>query len=153
MKCTLITFHRLCGTHNGESLAETTYHLLKHANIIKKVCALFSDQVLLRYNIIITGGPLDIGQHIKQWNFYGGTGVLLRADSVAFNHLNHKIMCFLHVINICCQHVIREFINLQLAETAKDFVALPAALPHHQSYKDAVKHDPVALGCNIVHIM
>ena len=81
-------------------------------------------------------------------------GVLLQALSINFDHLDRRIMCFPHVVNICCQHVISDFTNIQLAETAEDFVAaLPAALPQRQSYEDAVKHDPVALGRNVVRVM
>ena len=81
-------------------------------------------------------------------------GVLLRALGIDFDHLDRQIMCFPHVVNICCQHVISDFTNIQLAETAKDFVvALPAALPQRQSYEDAVKRDPVALGRNVVRVM
>jgi hypothetical protein len=80
--------------------------------------------------------------------------VLLRAEGVDFDHLDRQIMCFPHVVNICCQHVISDFTNIQLAETAEDFVAaLPAALPQRQSYEDAVKRDPVALGRNLVCVM
>jgi hypothetical protein len=81
-------------------------------------------------------------------------GVLLRALNIDFDHLDRRIMCFPHVVNICCQHVICEFTNIQLAETAEDFVAaLPADLPQLQSYQDAVDRDPVALGRNVVRVM
>jgi hypothetical protein len=81
-------------------------------------------------------------------------GVLLRGLKIDFDHLDRRIMCFPHIVNICCQHVIRDFTNIQLAETAEDFVAaLPAALPQRQSYEDAVKRDPVALGRNVVRVM
>jgi hypothetical protein len=80
--------------------------------------------------------------------------VLLRSKGIDFDHLDRRIMCFPHVVNICCQHVISDFTNIELSETAEDFVAaLPAAIPQRQSYEDAVKRDPVALGRNIVRVM
>jgi hypothetical protein len=63
-------------------------------------------------------------------------------------------MCFVHIINICCQHVIGEFTNIELSESVDDFVAEELAChPDHQTFEDAVKQDPVALGRNIVCVL
>jgi hypothetical protein len=79
---------------------------------------------------------------------------LLQAREIDFNPLDHRIMCFPHVINICCQHVIADFTNIELAKAAEEFVAaLPPGLPDRQTFEEAVKWDPVALGCNIVHVL
>jgi hypothetical protein len=58
-------------------------------------------------------------------------------------------MCFLHIVNICCQHVIQQFINIELAD-APGLALTP--LPNHgnQSYKEVVWQDPIALNQNIV---
>ena len=63
-------------------------------------------------------------------------------------------MCFPHVINTCCQHVIASLTNVNLTESAKVFVeTLPPGLLDQQTFKDAVKRDPVALGRNIVRVL
>ena len=56
-------------------------------------------------------------------------------------------MCFAHIINICCQHVIATFTDIELADAAEDFVtALPPGHPNQQSFEEALRWDPVALG-------
>lgn len=63
-------------------------------------------------------------------------------------------MCFPHVVNMCCQHLISNFTNVDLAETAAEFVAaLPQGLPDRQTFEEAVKRDPMALGRDIVHVL
>ena len=63
-------------------------------------------------------------------------------------------MCFPHVINTCCQHVIASLTNVNLTESAEVFVeTLPPGLPDQQTFEDAVKRDPVALGRNIVRVL
>ena len=71
--------------------------------------------------------------------------ILLRFHDIDFDPVDRCIMCFPHVINICCQHVINEFTNFDLV----DSFDLDDDIPGHvgvQSYEDAVKHDPVAHG-------
>ena len=63
-------------------------------------------------------------------------------------------MCFAHIINICCQHIISNFTNSDLAGTAEDFVTtLPPGDPNQQTFEEAMRWDPVALGHNIFHVI
>jgi hypothetical protein len=63
-------------------------------------------------------------------------------------------MCFLHIINTCCQHVIASLTNVNLTESVKVFVeTLPPGLLEQQTFEDAVKWDSVALGRNIVCVL
>ena len=79
---------------------------------------------------------------------------LLQAREIDFDPLDRRIMCFPHVINICCQHVIADLTNIELAEATEEFVAvLPLGLSDQQTFEEAVKWDPVALGCNIVRVL
>ena|SRR6266481_117012 len=60
-------------------------------------------------------------------------------------------MCFPHVINIYCQHVITNFTNVELAKATEEFVAvLPPGLSVWQTFEEAIKQDLVALRQNIV---
>ena len=80
--------------------------------------------------------------------------ILLEAHDIDFGAIDHRIMCFAHVINRCCQHVIASLTNVALAESAELSVGvLPPSLPDQQTFEDAVKQDPVALGRNIVHVL
>jgi hypothetical protein len=81
-------------------------------------------------------------------------GKLLHVRDIPFDGCDRKIMCFAHVINICCQHVIGEFTNIELSESVDDFVAEELAChPDHQTFEDAVKRDPVTLGRNIMRVL
>lgn len=79
---------------------------------------------------------------------------LLQSRDIDFDPLDRRIMCFPHIINICVQHVIANFTNIELAEAAAEFVsALPLGLPDRQTFEEAVQRDPVALGRNIVRVL
>jgi hypothetical protein len=61
-------------------------------------------------------------------------------------------MCFSHIINTCCQHVnvIASLTDIDLTKAAEVVVGvLPPDLSGWQTFEDAVKRDPMALGCNI----
>jgi hypothetical protein len=42
---------------------------------------------------------------------------LLHLHDIDFDHLDRRIMCFPHIINICCQHILSEFTNVNLVDT------------------------------------
>jgi hypothetical protein len=71
--------------------------------------------------------------------------ILLHLCDIDFNHMDRCIMCFPHVINICCQHVISKFTNLDLVDTP-ELTELSLDPVSAQSYDDAVRCDPVACG-------
>ena len=81
-------------------------------------------------------------------------GNLLWAHNIDFDPIDRRVMCFPHIVNICCQHLIANFTNIDLAETATEFVAaLPPGLPDRKTFKEAVKRDPMALGRDIVCVL
>jgi len=81
-------------------------------------------------------------------------GTRLRSRGIHFDGVDQRIMCFAHVINICCQHVIKEFTNIELSESTDEFIAAELSyLPQHQTFEDAVKRDPVAMGRSIVRVL
>ncbi|KIM83096.1 hypothetical protein PILCRDRAFT_69854, partial [Piloderma croceum F 1598] len=75
-------------------------------------------------------------------------------DQASFNILETRIMCFPYIINICSQHVISKFTNIELANATK---ATPVILaPNNatrQSFDNAVSRDPIALGRNTVCVL
>ena len=79
---------------------------------------------------------------------------LLQSRDIDFDPLDRQIMCGKHIINICVQHIIANFTNIELAKAAAEFVsALPLGLPDKQTFEEAVQRDPVALGRNIVRVL
>ena len=80
--------------------------------------------------------------------------VLLRARDIEFDPVDRRIMCFPHIINVCCQHVITSLTNANMANPAQEFVAAhPPGHPNQQTFKEAVRRDHVALGRNIIQVL
>jgi len=76
---------------------------------------------------------------------------LLHLRDIDFDHMDRRIMCFPHVINICCQHILLKFTNVNLVDNA-GVTELPSSA-NEQSYEEAVSSDPIARGRNIVHVL
>ena len=74
--------------------------------------------------------------------------ILLHPRKVEFNHKDNHIRCFLHITNICSNHVIEAFTNITLVDDTGGFIASasgPPSNPDNQSYEEAVAHNPIAL--------
>jgi hypothetical protein len=100
------------------------------------------------------GGHWTLDNAANNGTFMIEFGNLLRAHDIDFDPIDHRVMCFPHIVNICCQHLIANFTNIDLAETATEFVAvLPPGLPDRQTFEEAIKRDPVALGRDIVRML
>jgi hypothetical protein len=80
-------------------------------------------------------------------------GKLLSARDIQFDHVDRQIMCFPHVINICCTHVISSFTDVDLVDALDELEALVPHTSDRQSLEDAVARDPIALGRTIVRIL
>ena len=58
------------------------------------------------------------------------------------------------MINICCDHVITKITNMSLVDSATAFVSsIPRTDPDLQSFEDACKRDPIALGRDVVQAL
>jgi len=60
---------------------------------------------------------------------------LLHQRDIDFDHMDRGIMCFPHVINICCQHILSKFANVNLVNTTS-VAELPSSA-NEQSYEEA----------------
>jgi hypothetical protein len=79
-------------------------------------------------------------------------GKLLCAKGIVFDHIDRRVMCFPHVINICCEHIIASFTDTELTDDSAVFEVLsPLRPPNCDSLEYAIQRDPIALGRNIVH--
>jgi len=76
---------------------------------------------------------------------------LLHQRDIDFDHMDRRIMCFPHVINICCQHILIKFTNVNLINIA-GVMALPSSTSE-QSFEEAVSSDPIARGRNVVRVL
>jgi len=80
--------------------------------------------------------------------------VLLHSRDINFDAQDRRIMCFPHIINICSQHVISKFINIELTNATKVTpVTLAPNNATRQSFYNAVSCDPIALGRNTVRVL
>lgn len=60
--------------------------------------------------------------------------------------------CFPHIINICCQHIVAEFTDVDLVDSSEVYDGMdPHGNPGSQTFEEAVKRDPIALGRAVVH--
>lgn len=153
LKRALIVFHRLCGGHNGKSIADAAIRLLDRAGITAQVhiFLIFNIEGLMR---ICQSGHWTLDNASNNIMFMEELAVLLQAHDIEFDPLDRRIMCFPHVISICCQHVIANFTNIDMAEAAEEFIsALPPGLPDRQTFEEAVVRDPMALGRDIVCVL
>ncbi|KIM78715.1 hypothetical protein PILCRDRAFT_56284, partial [Piloderma croceum F 1598] len=80
-------------------------------------------------------------------------GILLNSRDISFDAKDRRIMCFPHIVNICYQHIIKEFTNIELADIEEIRLTTLPNLTNTPSYEDAVKRDPVARGRNVVRIL
>jgi hypothetical protein len=142
LKAALLAFHWLHGTRDGKSMAETVIRLLDCANITTNVY--FFNLFLITYHFDLQ----MITSMVGHWTFNNAANngtfmeelvkiLLVQEIPRPFDAQDNHIMCFPHVINICCKYVIHEFTNVELTngpETA------PTPLPSHnnQSYNDLV---------------
>ena len=111
--------------------------------------------MLSNYRDLMTipqGGHWTLDNASNNGTFMEHLEILLRLRDIDFDHMDRRIMCFPHVINICCQHVIREFTNLDLVDTP-ELAELSLDPVSAQSYDDAVRRDPVARGQNVTCVL
>ena len=100
------------------------------------------------------GGHWTLDYASNNGTFLHELAILLEARDIDFDAIDRRIMCFAHIINTCCQHVIASLTNVALAESAELSVGvLPSSIPAQQTFEDAVKRDLVALGRNIVCVL
>ncbi|KAF9236569.1 hypothetical protein BU15DRAFT_31483, partial [Melanogaster broomeanus] len=77
----------------------------------------------------------------------------MRKLPIEFNAADRRIMCFPHIMNICIQHVCDEFLEPNLVKLAEAWVdGFNDNTVDKDSYLNAVKKNPVALGCSIVRM-
>jgi hypothetical protein len=110
-------------------MARTAMRLLDRVNITGNVCVFQTVlQLLNHYNLMTT-------PQVRHWTldnaanngtFLEELKILFRECDIDFDHLDRRIVCILHVVNICCQHVIAKFTNVDLIDLAH-VAELPSA--------------------------
>jgi hypothetical protein len=105
---------------------------------------------------ISTTGSTEVGHWTLDNAANNGTFMeelerLLHQHDINFDHMDRRIMCSPHVINICCQHILTKFTNVNLVDIS-GVTALPSSTSE-QSFEEAVSYDPISRGQNVVHVL
>jgi len=133
LKTALIAFHNVTGKHDGANLAAVVLQLLDRAGITALV------------------GWFTLDNAANNNTFVAALEGLLKARDIDFCAVENRIMCFAHIINICCQHLVEGFTNTALVDPVETFVAAERPRePGAQTFEEAVKRDPIALGRVVV---
>jgi hypothetical protein len=131
-------------------MAEAVIGLLDHADITANVSTClnyYHCDLMTTFQV----GHWTLDNAANNGTFMEHLEILLRLRDIDFDAEDRRIMCFPHIINICCQHIIKEFTNVELVDAAA-----PTQTPgpsNALSYEDAVKRDPIARGRNVVHVL
>ena len=134
-------------------MAETAIRLLDRANITANVCVFqLADYHTTDLIVISQGGHWTLDNAANNGTFMVELAELLHARDIPFDAEDRRIMCFPHIVNICCQHTIKKFTDITLIDDPEQTPVVPP--PNgRQSFAEAVQRDPIALGRNIVRAL
>jgi hypothetical protein len=121
LRSSLLAFHPVYGKHTGANLAELLYQLLARAEVSGgNVRALTVSYTFQRHDYC-QGAHWTLDMASTNDAMLDSLGKLykLRAPGVSFNQNQTRVLCFPHVVNICCQHVIKH-LNRCITDDAGD---------------------------------
>ena len=78
---------------------------------------------------------------------------LLAECGIKFDHIDQRIMCLLHILNICSKHITEEYTDADFAAVSDAWVNALGDDINKDEYIEALQCDLVVLGCNIVQII
>jgi hypothetical protein len=120
LKCALIAFQRVWGKHTATNLARILLSVFDRAGTTTNVSSL-----LLFYSLDSVIKLFKTG-HVTMDNLETNTKAmeelasLLNAREIPFDAKERRVMCFPHIINIICQHVIAKMSRSALPERDDD---------------------------------
>lgn len=139
-KVALLTFHCVCGTHNGPNLVKIVTDLLDRAGITVKVKIVLGwqhDSENFKVGHITMDNAANddtMMQDLEHW---------LDARDIPFDVVDRRVMCYSHVVDLASRHVIS-------GESSSEGDGPAPNLPAEQ---DALVRDPIALGHNVVWVI
>ncbi|KAN0120540.1 Ribonuclease H-like domain containing protein [Russula decolorans] len=148
LKLALIGFHRLKNKHTGKNIARNILHLLKRAGITSKIGHFTLDNAENNATAM-----RELEALLK-----------LHDDDIEFDHLNNRIRCYPHIINICSSHIIASStrISKRFLETLKSEFAGDLVYSNIEGDEDdddiwawyiGLKRDPIKRARRIVRIV
>jgi hypothetical protein len=82
--------------------------------------------------------------------------IMFRKRDIDFDATDQHIMCYAHIVNLSSGRVIKGTTGIDVAGHDEDWFSPVLPLPNspgEQSYTDAVAHDPIALGHNVMQVI
>jgi hypothetical protein len=151
---TLITFHHLHGRHNGKTLAETILRLLDRAQITVKVKLLHEAVIMMCIpDTSLKVGHFTLDNAISNGIMMQSLQTMLGARDIAFDTVDHKIMCFAHIVDLSSKQVTHSVdktkqVTLNACEAVDDDGG-----DFSQSDDETAASNPIACGCNVVRVI
>ena len=115
----LVAFHRVWGKHTAKNLANIMLHVLDRTGFTTDVSSLFTSIWLILIQLFKI-------RHVTMDNLQTNTKaieeleILLHTCEIPFNAKAQCVMCFPHIVNIICQHVIVKMSSSALPEDVDD---------------------------------
>jgi hypothetical protein len=131
-------------------MADTVIRLLDRTNITANVHSLTTISPRPKM-IMFQVGHWTLDNASNNATFMQELEILLHLRDINFYTDDQRIMCFPHIVNIWCQHVIKKFTNIELLDDSEQIQAPNPSNP--LSYEDAVKRDPITHVRNLVRVM
>ncbi|KIM54018.1 hypothetical protein SCLCIDRAFT_31420 [Scleroderma citrinum Foug A] len=78
---------------------------------------------------------------------------LLAERGIKFDHIDRRIMCLPHILNICSKHIVEEYADADFAAVSDAWVNALGDVVDKDKYIEALQRDPIALGRDIVWII
>ena len=104
---TLIAFQHVGGKHDGERIARIVMNLLDRAEVTLKVRV--NEAVITMHvsNVSLKVGHFTMDNATNNGTMMQALARLLEKCDVDFDPINHKIMCFAHIIDLTCGQVMQ----------------------------------------------
>lgn len=146
LKASLIAFHRLHGSHDGESLAGTVLKLLDRAGITVKVRLLCLSGKHCISEVFLKVGHFTVDNAANNETMMKGLEWRLAERDIDFDAAERKIMCYGHVVDLSSGRVIRGVTDA--VDYGDDFHPNPAVLTHDEAAEST--NDPIVLARAVV---
>lgn len=104
LKAALIGFHRIRGNHTGKVLAHAVLYLLDWAEVTLKI------------------GWFTLDNASNNKKMMEELSSMLALHEIEFHPTDRRIMCFPHIINICTQHILHAFHNVDRGRLQVDTI-------------------------------
>lgn len=81
--------------------------------------------------------------------------ILLAERGIDFDPVEHRIMCFPHILNLCSGQIAAEYMDADFVSIGEAWVDVlhPSVVIDKDAYREALQQDPIALGRAVVRVL